>query len=101
MRWFFGTFAALVAVLFLSFVAWIVTRALHAEVANDLVGQIMIGDLCAFALLLAYSAFSGGWQRWEKLAGSITIEGSRQAIALSASHDDPSSASEPTPDAAA
>lgn len=39
MRWFFGTFAVVTAVLFLSFVAWIATRVLHADMANYVVGQ--------------------------------------------------------------
>lgn len=61
MRWFLGIFATASAVLGLSFIAWIVTRAMLAESANRLVGHIMITDLCALALMLAYSAFAGTW----------------------------------------
>ena len=67
MRWFFGVVASVTAVLFLSFVAWIVTRALHAEAANHVVGQIMIYDLCAVVLILAYAAFVGPWPAWDEI----------------------------------
>lgn len=62
MRWFFGIFATASAVLCLSFIAWFVTRAMLAESANRLVGYIMITDLCALALMLAYSAFAETWR---------------------------------------
>ena len=78
MRWFFGVVAAVTAILFLSFAAWIVTRALHAEAANQVVGQIMIYDLCAVALILAYSAFVGPWQVWDELARGRATEHSRE-----------------------
>jgi hypothetical protein len=74
MRWFFGTFAVVTAVLFLSFVAWIATRVMHADMANYVVGQVMIYDLCAVAVILAYSAFVGGWHLWEKLTGRMEAE---------------------------
>jgi len=74
MKWFFGTFAVVTAVLFLSFIAWIVTRVMHAEAANYVVGQIMIADLCAVAVILAYSAFVGAWHLWEKLTGRMEAE---------------------------
>lgn len=61
MRWFFGIFATASAVLCLSFIAWIVTRAMLAEAATRLVGHIILTDLCALALMLAYSAFAGTW----------------------------------------
>lgn len=74
MRWFFGTFAVVTAVLFLSFVAWIATRVMHADAANYVVGQIMVYDLCAVAVILAYSAFVGAWHLWEKLTGRMEAE---------------------------
>jgi hypothetical protein len=74
MRWFFGTFAVVTAVLFLSFVAWIVTRMMHADAANYVVGQIMVYDLCAVAVILAYSGFVGAWHLWEKLTGRMEAE---------------------------
>jgi hypothetical protein len=74
MRWFFGTFAVVTAVLFLSFVAWIVTRVMHADAANYVVGQVMIWDLRAVAVILAYSAFVGAWHLWEKLTGRMEAE---------------------------
>jgi hypothetical protein len=61
MRCFFCIFAMASAVLCLSFIAWIVTRAMLAETANRLVGHVMVADLCAVALMLAYSAFAGTW----------------------------------------
>lgn len=79
MRWFFGAFATVTAVLFLSFVAWIVTRVMGAEGANLVVGQIMIVDLCAIAVILAYSAFVGAWHLWEKLTGRMEAERSEDA----------------------
>jgi hypothetical protein len=75
MRWFFGTFAVVTAVLFLSFVAWIVTRVMHADGANTVVSQIMVYDLYAIAVILAYSAFVGAWHLWEKLTGRMEAEG--------------------------
>ena len=44
MRWFFTLFYIVTAILFLSFIAWIVTRVLHADAANYVVGRIMISD---------------------------------------------------------
>ena len=74
MRWFFGAFAVVTGVLFLSFVAWIATRVAHADAANYLVGRIMIYDLYAVAVILAYSGFVGGWHLWEKLTGRMESE---------------------------
>ncbi len=85
MRWFFGTFAVVTAVLFLSFVAWIATRVMHADAANYVVGQIMIYDLCAVAVILAYSGFVGAWHLWEKLTGRMEAEAEEDA-AKAASH---------------
>ena len=75
MKWFFHLFAAASAVLGLSFIAWVVTRALLAEAANRVVGQIMIGDLCAVTVMLAYSSFVGSWNLWE----GLTRRGSARA----------------------
>jgi hypothetical protein len=74
MRWFFGTFAAVTAVLFLSFVAWIATRVMHADSANYVVGRIMIYDLYAVAVLLAYSSFVGAFHLWEKVTGRMEAD---------------------------
>jgi hypothetical protein len=74
MRWFFVTFAVVTSVLFLSFVAWIATRVGHADGANYVVGKVMIYDLYAVAVILAYSAFVGGWHLWEKLTGRMEAE---------------------------
>ena len=71
MRWFFVTFAVVTGVLFLSFVAWIATRVMHLDGANYVVGRIMIYDLYAIGIVLAYSAFVGGWHLWEKLTGRM------------------------------
>lgn len=75
MRWFFGTFAVVTAVLFLSFVAWIITRITGAEAANYYVGQVMVYDLCAVAVILAYSGFVGAFHLWEKLTGRMESDG--------------------------
>lgn len=75
MRWFFIAFGTVTAVLFLSFIAWIVTRVMHLDAANYYVGRIMIYDLYGVALILAYSAFVGGWHLWEKLTGRMEAEG--------------------------
>jgi hypothetical protein len=74
MRWFFALFGTVTAILFLSFIAWIVTRVLHADAANYVVGRIMIYDLYAIAVVLAYSAFVGGFHLWEKLTGRMEAE---------------------------
>jgi hypothetical protein len=74
MRWFFTLFYTATAILFLSFVAWIVTRVLHADGANYIVGRIMIYDLYAIGVIMAYSAFVGGWHLWEKLTGRMEAE---------------------------
>jgi hypothetical protein len=34
----------------------------------------MIYDLCAVAVILAYSAFVGAWHLWEKLTGRMEAE---------------------------
>jgi hypothetical protein len=75
MRWFFVTFGAVTAILFLSFVAWIVTRILHLDAANYVVGRIMIYDLYAIGVIAAYVAFVGAWHTWEKLTGRMEAEG--------------------------
>jgi hypothetical protein len=74
MKWFFGTFAVVTAILFLSFIAWIATRVMHADQANYVVGRIMIYDLWAVAVIVGYSAFVGGWHLWEKLTGRMEAE---------------------------
>ena len=74
MKWFFGTFATVTAILFLSFIAWIATRVIHADQANYVVGRIMIYDLYAVAVIVSYSAFVGGWHLWEKLTGRMEAE---------------------------
>jgi type VI protein secretion system component VasK len=79
MRWFFGTFAAVTAILFLGFIAWIVTRVMHADQANYVVGKIMIYDLYAIGVIMAYSAFVGAWHLWEKLTGRMEAEASDDA----------------------
>jgi hypothetical protein len=76
MRWFFVLFGTVTAVLFLSFVGWIATRVMHADAANYVIGRIMIYDLWAVAVILAYSAFVGGWHLWEKLTGRMEAEAS-------------------------
>jgi len=79
MRWFFVTFGVVTAVLFLSFVAWIVTRILHLDSANYVVGRIMIYDLYAIGVVAAYVAFVGAWHTWEKLTGRMESDGSDPA----------------------
>ena len=74
MRWFFTTFYTVTAILFLSFVAWIVTRMMHADHANYIVGKIMIYDLCAIAVVMSYAAFVGAWHIWERLTGRMELE---------------------------
>jgi len=77
MRWFFVAFGTVTAVLFLSFIGWIVTRVMHLDAANYAVGRIMIYDLYAVGLIMAYSAFVGAWHTWERLTGRM--EGEREA----------------------
>ncbi|MEZ4301294.1 MAG: hypothetical protein R3B70_40540 [Polyangiaceae bacterium] len=74
MRWFFIAFGTVTAVLFLSFIAWIVTRVMHLDQANYYVGKIMIYDLYGVAVILAYSAFVGGWHLWEKMTGRMEAD---------------------------
>jgi type VI protein secretion system component VasK len=74
MRWYFVTFYVVTAILFLSFVAWIATRVLHADEANYIVGRIMIYDLCAIGVVVAYAGFVGAWHLWEKLTGRMEAE---------------------------
>jgi hypothetical protein len=71
MRWFFTIFGAVTAILFLGFVAWIVTRVMHADAANYVVGRIIIYDLYAIGVVVAYVAFVGAWHTWEKLTGRM------------------------------
>jgi len=74
MRWFFVTFAVVTALLFSSFVAWIVTRMMHLDAANYVVGRIMVYDLYAVAVIAAYTAFVGAWHTWEKLTGRMEAD---------------------------
>ena len=74
MRWFFTTFYAVTAILFLCFVAWIATRVMHLDSANYVAGKVMIYDLYGVAVILAYSAFVGGFHLWEKLTGRMEAE---------------------------
>jgi hypothetical protein len=73
MRWFFTIFGTVVAVLFLGFVAWIATRVMHWDAANMWVGRLMIWDLYAIAVVMAYVAFVGGWHIWERLTGRMEL----------------------------
>jgi len=74
MRWFFVSFGIVTAILFLSFVAWIVTRVMHLDAANYYAGKVMIYDLYGVAVIVGYSAFVGGWHLWEKLTGRMEAE---------------------------
>ena len=78
MRWFFITFYGVTVVLFLCFVAWIVTRVMHADQANYVVGRIMIYDLYAIGVVVAYVAFVGAWHTWERLTGRMELERSQE-----------------------
>lgn len=71
MRWFFAILYGVSAVLFLGFVGWVITRVLHLDQANYVIGQIIIYDLYAIGVVLAYCAFVGGWHLWEKLTGRM------------------------------
>lgn len=71
MRWFFGALYGVSAILFLSFVGWVVTRVFHLDAANYVIGRIMIYDLYAIGVVLAYCAFVGGWHLWERLTGRM------------------------------
>lgn len=74
MRWFFIIFSTVTGIFFLSFIAWIVTRVTHLDAANYVVGQIMVYDLYAIAVVVAYIAFVGAWHTWEKLTGRMEAE---------------------------
>lgn len=74
MRWFFIAFGTVTAILFLSFIAWIVTRVMHLDAANYYAGKVMIYDLYGVAVILAYSAFVGAFHLWEKLTGRMEAE---------------------------
>jgi hypothetical protein len=74
MRWFFAILYGVMAILFASFVAWIATRITHADAANYVVSQILVYDLCAIGVVLAYVAFVGAWHTWERLTGRMELE---------------------------
>jgi len=71
MRWFFAILYGVSAILFASFVAWVITRMMHLDTANYWVGRIMIWDLYAIGVVLAYCAFVGGFHLWERLTGRM------------------------------
>ena len=74
MRWFFVTFYGVIAILFLCFVAWIVTRVMHLDAANYIVSKALIYDLYAIAVVVSYVAFVGAWHTWERLTGRMELE---------------------------
>ena len=71
MRWYAIALYTVCSVLFLCFVAWVITRMMHLDAANYVVGRIMIYDLYAISVLMSYTAFVGGWHLWEKLTGRM------------------------------
>jgi hypothetical protein len=71
MHWFRITLYSISSVLFLGFVGWVTTRVMHWDTANYWMGKIIIWDLYAVGVLLAYVAFVGGWHLWEKLTGRM------------------------------
>jgi apolipoprotein N-acyltransferase len=71
MHWFKSAFYLVGSVLFLAFVAWIATRILQLHQANHIASQVIVYDLYAVGVLLAYSAFVGGFHLWEKLTGRM------------------------------
>ena len=75
MRWFFGALYGVSAILFVSFVGWVITRMFHWDAANYVIGRIMIYDLYAIGVVLAYCAFVGGWHLWERLTGRMEPTG--------------------------
>jgi hypothetical protein len=46
----------------------------HADLANYVVGRIMIYDLYAIGVVVSYVAFVGAWHTWEKLTGRMEAE---------------------------
>ena len=74
MRWYFIWLYTVSGVLLLTFVGWVITRVIHADSANYVIGKIMVYDLYAIGVLLAYTAFVGGWHLWEKLTGRMEAD---------------------------
>jgi hypothetical protein len=74
MKWFFYLWGTTVAVLFLGFIAWIVTRTMHADGANYVVGRIIVYDLYALAVIMCYVAFVGSWHIWERVTGRMELD---------------------------
>ncbi len=71
MRWFFGSLYGVAGVLFVAFVAWVATRVAHLDTANYWIGRIIVWDLYAVGVIVAYVAFVGSWHLWEKLTGRM------------------------------
>jgi len=71
MRWFFTILYGVSGILFASFTAWVITRMAHMEAANYWIGRVMIWDLYAIGVVVAYCAFVGGWHLWERLTGRM------------------------------
>jgi hypothetical protein len=70
-RWFFGALYGTAGVMLLAFVGWVVTRMLHLEAANHFLSRLLVWDLYAVGVVIAYAAFVGGWHLWEKLTGRM------------------------------
>ncbi len=71
MRWFFVTLYGIALVLFFGFVGWVATRVMHLDHANYWMGRVIVWDLYAVGVIVAYTAFVGGWHLWEKLTGRM------------------------------
>ena len=74
MHWYRIWLYSVCSVLFLGFVGWVATRMMHADGANYVIGRIMVYDLYAIGVLLAYTAFVGGFHLWEKLTGRMEAD---------------------------
>ena len=71
MHWFKTTVYAVSTILFMGFIGWVITRVMHLDAANHWMGRLIVWDLYAVGVLVAYTGFVGGFHLWEKLTGRM------------------------------
>ncbi|MCC7538429.1 MAG: hypothetical protein IT379_19550 [Deltaproteobacteria bacterium] len=87
MKWFFAIWGGTVAILVLAFIGFVATRDSSPEL-NQVFAKVMLYDLYAIGVVMAYVAFVGAWHIWERLTGRMELEKDHAKRAADAGEDE-------------
>lgn len=87
MKWFFAIWGGTVAILVIAFVGFVASRDASPEL-NQIFARVMLYDLYAIGVVMAYVAFVGAWHIWERLTGRMELEKDHAKRAAEAGEDE-------------